>query len=85
MADDNDFDQIVGQIRDALTIPTYGLTDFYGSDESFEIFNETNSDGESSLSPYAEETKEQLYHMNTVIGEIYLLFTPITIISTTTT
>ena len=66
MADDNDFDQIVGKIRDALTIPTYGLTDFYGSDENFEIFNETNSDGESSLSPYAGEKGESLYHMDTV-------------------
>ena len=43
MADDNDFDQIVGQIRDALTIPTYGLTDFYGTGVEFEIFDETLS------------------------------------------
>ena len=66
MADDNDFDQIVGQIRDALTIPTYGLTDFYGSDDSFEIFNETLSNGESSLSPYAGEKPVAFYSMDTV-------------------
>ena len=66
MADDNEFDQIVGQIRDALTIPTYGISDFYGSDNSFGIFDETTSDGELSLSPYAGEKGESLYHMDTV-------------------
>lgn len=66
MADDNEFDQIVEKIRNAITIPTYGLSDFYGSDNSFGIFDEWQFNSELSLSPYAGERGKQLHHMNTV-------------------
>ena len=53
MAEDNDFDQIVEKIRNAITIPTLGLDNYYGSIYSFGIFNEKDSNGEPTLSPYA--------------------------------
>ncbi len=53
MADDNDFDQIVEKIRNAITIPTLGLENYYGTPYSFKIFDELNSNGEPTLSPYA--------------------------------
>lgn len=53
MADDNDFDQIVEKIRNAMTIPTLGLENYYGTPYGFDIFAELNSNGEPTLSPYA--------------------------------
>jgi len=61
MADDNDFDQIVEKIRNAITMPTLGLNNYYGSLRSFEIFDETNSDGEPTFSPYAGKQAGRLW------------------------
>ena len=66
MAQSDDFLRIVDKIRDALIIPTYGISDFYGTGVEFEIFNETLSNGELSLSPYAGEKPAALYSMDTV-------------------
>lgn len=62
MADDNDFDQIVEKIRDAITIPTLGLENYYGTLSSFEIFVELNSNGEPTLSPYAGKQTGKLWN-----------------------
>ena len=57
---DKNFSQVVRKIRDALIIPTYNLSSFHGYEDSFGIFNKTNSSGNPSFSPYDNKSKIKL-------------------------